>query len=259
MKTLVITGGSSGIGLATAELFASRGWQVFSLSRHGADRPGIRHIACDVTDETSVQAAVREVMRHTDRIDTAVSNAGFGISGPVEFTQMDDARRQFDVNFFGAVRFVQAVLPVMRAQKGGTILFTSSVAAVLSVPYQSFYSASKAAVNALALALANEVRPFGVRVSCLMPGDVATGFTAARSKSEAGYGVYARAEKAIATMEKDEKGGMAATEMARCLWRMANKRRPAPLYVGGTVYKILCFLDRLLPKRIVNWIEGLLY
>ena len=262
MKTLVITGGSSGIGLAAARLFASNGWQVFSLSRHcagTADETGITHVTCDVTDGESVEHAVAQVLRQTDHIDVAISNAGFGISGPVEFTSIDDAQRQFDVNFFGAVRFVKAVLPVLRKQQGGSIIFTSSVAAVLSVPYQSFYSASKAAVNALALALANEVRPFGIHVSCLMPGDVATGFTAARDKSSSGYEVYRRAEKAIVTMEKDEQGGMKPAQMAELLWKIANKRHPAPLYVGGAIYKIFCFLDRLLPKRTVNWIEGQMY
>ncbi len=262
MKTLVITGGSSGIGLAAALLFAERGWQVFSLSRRKADIPDglpVTHISCDVTDSGSVTRAVARVLEMTPHIDVVVSNAGFGISGPVEFTSLEDAQRQFDVNFFGAVRFVQAVLPALRQQQGGTIIFTSSVAAQLSVPYQSFYSASKAALNALALALANEVRAFGIHVSCLMPGDVATGFTAARDKSSCGDDVYLRAGQAVEAMEKDERNGMKPRQMAECLWKISNKRNPAPLYVGGGLYRLLCFLDRLLPKRLVNWIEGRMY
>jgi NAD(P)-dependent dehydrogenase (short-subunit alcohol dehydrogenase family) len=262
MKTLVITGGSSGIGLAAVILFAERGWQVFSLSRHKADIPAglpVTHIDCDVTDSVSVNRAVSRVLELAPHIDVVVSNAGFGISGPVEFTSLEDAQRQFDVNFFGAVRFVQAVLPALRKQQSGTIIFTSSVAAQLSVPYQSFYSASKAAVNALALALANEVRTFGIHVSCLMPGDVATGFTAARDKSVCGGDVYLRAWQAVEAMEKDERNGMKPEQMARILWTIANKRNPAPFYVGGGVYRLLCFPDRLLPKRFVNWIEWRLY
>lgn len=259
MPTLVLTGGSCGIGLATARLFAERGWQVFELSRHGESQAGVVHIACDVTSRQAVFDAVAEVMQHTDRIDVALSNAGMGISGPVEFTTEEDMHRQMEVNFFGAVNFAQAVLPVLRNQAGGCLIFTSSVAALLSVPYQSFYSASKAALNALALALQNEVRPFGIRVACLLPGDVATGFTAARNKSEAGYGVYERARRAIITMEKDEQGGMRPEAMARIIWRIAHKRHPAPFYIGGFLYKIFCLLDRLLPKRVVNRIEGMMY
>ena len=154
MPILIISGGSSGIGKATASLFAERGWRVFELSRHGQSQDGITHIDCDVTSEQSCQAAVAQVLKQTDRIDVVISNAGFGISGAVEFTDIKEAERQMDVNFLGAVRLTQAVLPQLRQQRGGRIIYTSSVAAVLAVPYQSFYSASKAAINALALALA---------------------------------------------------------------------------------------------------------
>lgn len=259
MKTLVISGGSSGIGKATASLFAERGWCVFELSRHGKSHDGIIHVDCDVCDSDSTRNAIAQVMQQTDRIDVVISNAGFGISGPVEFTDIQDAERQMDVNFMGAVRFTQAVLPQLRKQRSGRIIYTSSVAAVLAVPYQSFYSASKAAINALALALANEVREFGIYVSVMMPGDVSTGFTDARHKSSAGEEVYSGANKAVTTMEKDERGGMSPMQMARQFYRIATCRSPKPQYVGGFSYRVLCFLDRILPKRLVNWIEYKVY
>ncbi len=258
-RTLLLTGGSGGIGKATAGLFASRGWQVYELSRHGSSYAGVTHITCDVSSSEQVRNAVDEVMQLTDHIDVVISNAGMGISGPVEFTPVEEAKRQFDVNFFGALSLVQAVLPVLRRQMYGRIIFTSSVAAVLSVPYQSMYSASKAALNAMALALANEVRSYHIQVSCLMPGDVATGFTSARAKGTEGADVYPRAEQAVAAMEKDEQNGMSAEKMATALWRIAISRFPAPLNVGGWQYKIFCFLDRILPKRVVNRIEGMMY
>lgn len=259
MKTLLITGGSSGIGLATVQLFAGRGWNVIELSRHGIDQTNVQHIDCDVTDEHNVRVAVQEALKLTDHIDVVIANAGYGISGTVEFTPVEDVRHQFDVNFYGALHLAQAVLPQLRKQHHGTLIFTSSVAATLSVPYQAFYSATKAAINAMALALQNEVRDYGIHVSVLMPGDVATGFTAARTKDESGEDIYPHARKAVATMEQDEQNGMSPTEMAKDYWCIANKRNPAPQYVGGTPYKILCFLDRLLPKRFVNWIEWKVY
>lgn len=258
-KVLLLTGGSSGIGKATVELFAGRGWKVFELSRHGQSHDGIVHVDCDVCDEQSTAAAVAAVMQQTDHLDVVISNAGYGISGAVEFTEMADAKRQFDVNFFGALAITKQVLPIMRAQKGGRIIYTSSVAAVLPVPYQSFYSASKAAINAMALSLQNEVRAFGIRVSVLMPGDVSTGFTDARAKSEAGNTVYTHASHAVESMERDERNGMSPLKMARCFYRIASTKYPAPLYVGGWLYGMLCLIDRLLPKRVVNWIEGKLY
>jgi len=258
-KVLVISGGSSGIGKATASLFAERGWRVFELSRHGASHDGITHVDCDVCDEQSTRTAISEVLKQTETIDVVISNAGFGISGPVEFTDIKEVEHQMDVNFLGAVRFTQAVLPQLRQQRHGRIIYTSSVAAILSVPYQSFYSASKAAINALALALANEVKNFGISVSVMMPGDVSTGFTDAREKSRAGEEVYTRANKAITTMERDERAGMEPRQMARLFYHIATCRSPRPQYVGGFGYRVLCFLERLLPKRFVNWIEYEVY
>lgn len=259
MKTLLLTGGSSGIGKATAELFAAHGWRVFELSRHGQSSERITHVDCDVTSEDSVHTAVETVLSEVDTLDVVISNAGYGISGAIEYTKIADAQSQFDVNFFGALRLVQAVLPQLRKQHRGHIIFTSSVAAVLSIPYQSFYSASKAAINSLALALQNEVRPFGIRVAVLMPGDVATGFTQAREKSEVGNQVYERMHNAVSAMERDEKSGMTPEQMARDFYRIAMNAFPKPQHVGGFKYKIFCFLDRVLPKRTVNWIVGLLY
>lgn len=259
MKTVVITGGSSGIGRAAATMFAERGWQVFEWSRSGQSTEQVTHITCDVTNPDETRQAARQVIDKAGQIDVLISNAGFGISGAVEFTTPEDAHRQMEVNFFGALNSVQAVLPYMRERKAGRIVFTSSVAAILSIPYQSFYSASKAAINALALALQNEVREHGIYVSVLMPGDVSTGFTAARKKSEAGMEAYGHIHQAVAAMERDEQGGMSPQKMARDLYRIATSRCPAPQYVGGASYKILCFLNRLLPKRLVNWIVWKVY
>ena len=250
-QTLLITGASSGIGKATAQLFAERGYQVFDLSRRGT-------ITCDVTDEASVQSAVEEVMRRTDHIDVLILNAGFGISGPTECTPIADVRRQMDVNFTGAVAVVQQVLPHMRQRRQGRIIFTSSVAAILPIPYQSFYSASKAAVNAFALALQNEVRDYGICVSVLMPGDVQTGFTAARKKVQLSTS-YPHAEQAVATMERDEQRGLPPKAMARCIYRIATARHPRPQYIGGAEYHLFAFLHWLLPQRLVNYIVGRLY
>lgn len=262
MQVVVITGGSSGIGRATAALFARKGWRVYELSRHERTQAdGVKHIGCDVTDETQCRNAIQEVLGKEERIDVLISNAGYGISGPIEFTATADAKAMFDVNFFGALNITKAVLPKMRAQRGGRILFTSSVAAPLSVPFQSFYSASKAALNDLALALQNEVRPFGIRVGVLMPGDVRTGFTDARKKNPDAREnqVYLRAQKAVEAMEKDERNGMQPEQMARLFYRMAT-RRYLPIYtIGGGLYKVFSCLDKLLPKTLVNAIEGMLY
>ncbi|MBO7051430.1 MAG: SDR family oxidoreductase, partial [Prevotella sp.] len=196
MKTMIITGGSSGIGKATAELFAKNGYKVYELSRRNPATPSLAesgeicHIKCDVTDAEACNKAVEQVIAAEGKVDVLISNAGMGISGAVEFTTTEDMRRQMDVNFFGAVNITQAVLPYMRKAKKGNIIFVSSVMAAYGLPFQAFYSASKFAINGFAQALTNEVRPFNVKVAVLMPGDVKTGFTDARKKELEGADAY---------------------------------------------------------------------
>ena len=258
-KIAIVTGASSGIGLATAMLFSERGYAVYGLSRKPYESGSIHHIPTDVTDPKSVQAAVAEVLAKEGRIDVLICNAGFGISGAVEFTLPADAKRQFDVNFFGALSCIQAVLPQMRVQRDGCILCVSSVAAVLAIPFQSFYSAAKAAINALCAALANEVRPYGIRVAALMPGDIKTGFTAAREKSFAGADVYPALPRSVATMERDEQGGMEPSYIAHRLFSLAQKRALKPQYTAGLQYQFFVMLRKLLPYRFINRLVCLLY
>lgn len=259
-RVCLLTGGSSGIGLATAELLATNGFTVYELSRSGRDADGIRHITADVTDASAVRAAVSQVLAAEGRIDLLVCNAGFGISGAVEFTAPADAYAQLNVNFFGALHAIQAVLPSMRAAKAGHIVLVSSVAAPIAIPFQAFYSATKAATNSLALSLRNEVKPFGVQVCAVLPGDVKTGFTAARKKSLAGEDVYGKAlERAVAVMEHDEQNGMPPLLVARAILRAANERRPRALRTVGAQYKIFVVLAKLLPASWTNALVGMIY
>lgn len=168
MKVCVLTGGSSGIGRYTAIELVRRGYTVYALSRRAGDAAGVRYLTADVTNDADIHAAIDTVMRDCGRIDLLVNNAGFGISGAIEFTETEAAMRQFDVNFFGAVRMCRAVLPILRAQNSGRIVNIGSVA---GVPFQAYYSAAKSALCAYTLALANEVRPFGITAVCIQPGD----------------------------------------------------------------------------------------
>lgn len=261
MKIAVITGGSSGIGLAAAALFAEKGNTVYALSRRGGtDSGNLRHLVCDVTDEAQVQRVFGEIFARHGQIDVLVNCAGFGISGAVELTESARAKKQLDVNFFGCFHCCKAALPLMRKAGHGTIINVSSMAAVLSIPFQSFYSASKSAVNALTLALANEVRPFGITVCALMPGDVKTGFTAVREKADDAAGIYGETlARSVATMEHDEQNGMDPQQLARAIWRLSQKKHPKPLSTCGAQYRLFAVLQKLLPAAAVNRIVGSIY
>lgn len=258
-KVAVVTGGTSGIGRATALALKDAGYTVYELSRRAEGVEGLHHISADVTDQQAVNDAAAQIMEAEGHIDVLVNNAGFGISGAIEFTAMDEIRRQFDVNLFGTVRCIQAVLPAMREARGGCILNLSSVAGVLPIPFQSFYSAVKASVNALTLTLQNELRPYGVRVAAMLPGDVKTGFTAAREKNCKGAEVYPALLRSVSTMEHDEQNGMSPARIADRLYRISRKRNPKGLYSCGIQYQACLLLGKLLPVRLYNWILAKMY
>lgn len=259
-KVAIVTGGSSGIGRCTAEALRDRGCTVYEFSRHDGNVAGVTHVAVDVTDVEGVAAAVDSVVRRSGGVDILVNCAGFGISGAVEFTEARDARRQMEVNFFGMTNVVQQVLPLMREAGKGRIVNISSVAAVADIPFQTYYSASKAAINSYTCALANEVRPFGVTVAAVMPGDISTGFTDARKKSAVGDDIYeGRISRSVAGMEQDERRGMSPQKAGRRICAVALKRRVKPLYAIGFGYQCICVLCKALPCRLRNWVVGLLY
>ena len=258
-EVVIITGGTSGIGRATADRLRDMGYAVYEFSRRASDAPN--HVRVDVTDAAAVKAAVDAVFAETGRIDILINNAGFGISGAMEFTDAADAHRLMEVNLFGMDNAIRAALPYMRRAGRGRIVNISSVAGVFAIPFQAWYSISKAGVRALTMALANEVAPYGVQVTSVLPGDIKTGFTAARKKSALGDDQYGgRIARSVQRMEKDEQTGMAPEAAAKTIVRVATKKGGVkPYYTIGLSYKCLVFLDRLLPCGLVRRLLYLLY
>ncbi len=257
-KVVVVTGATAGIGRAAAAMFKARGAKVVCLARRRSEE--FDSIQTDVTDRDAVNAAVSEIVKKYGRIDVLVNNAGMGISGAAEDTDQAAVRKIFELNFFGALNMVQAVVPVMRSQGGGSIVNVSSVAAELAIPFQSFYSATKAALSSLSAALRNELRPFGIKVTAVLPGDVKTDFTASREKNAADDPAYGdRIAKSVAVMERDERNGMSPDVIAKLIVRGALEKNPPVSRVGGAKYVLLVRLAHMLPKRLVSYILGKLY
>lgn len=259
-KVVIVTGGNSGIGLSTARHLKKSGCVVYDFSRRDIFTDGVIHIYTDVTDEENVKASVSRVIGEQGKVDIVINCAGFGISGAVEFTELSDAKKQFDVNFFGTVNVNRAVIPYMRENGGGRIINISSVAAVANIPFQTYYSASKAAIESYTQCLANEIKNFGISVTAIQPGDISTGFTDARKKSFEGDDIYeGRISSSVSGMEKDELKGMSPEFAGKYICKVALQKKVKPLYAIGSVYKFLAVLCKIFPSGIRNAIVGMLY
>ena len=259
-KVAVVTGASSGIGRCTAIALRDMGCKVYDLSRRNIPIENVKHIKTDITIESDVNAAVQTIIAAEGKVDILVNCAGFGISGAVEFTTTEEAKKQFEVNFFGAVTVTRAFLPYMREQGSGRIVNVSSVAAVAHIPFQTYYSASKAAIESYTSCLDNEVKAFGIRATAVEPGDICTEFTSAREKSFLGDDIYGgRISKSVAGMEKDEAKGMSPEVAGRYIAKVALRKKVKPVCAIGTTYKILSVLCKTFPCSFRNWVVGMMY
>ncbi len=251
-KVILVTGGSSGLGWAMCQRLAALGHQVVGTGRKPDKSPaGWQLITMDVTDEISVKRAVDEVMARHKRIDVLVNNAGTGIQGAVE--DIDDAlaKQLFEANFFGLHRVCRAVLPHMRAQKSGLIINISSIAANFGLPYRAFYSASKAAVDRYGEALCIEVKPFGVQVVTVQPGEFNTNIPNARLRPAQVSEPYKKGyDRAMEILGGSMHYSRDPDELAVVVAKIIATPRPKSLYrVAKGVQKFSVLLKKLLPGR----------
>ncbi len=250
-KVIVITGGSSGIGLAIAQQLVEKGYLIYSLSREKPSDDRLKFIACNVAERDSVYFALTTVIDEVGKIDGIINSAGIGISGAVEREPAEDIERILDVNLLGTINVCACALPFLRETKG-FIINISSIAADFPLPFQALYTATKAGVKEFSLALRNEMRPLGVRVSCLMPGDVKTNFTKNRTKAEPEHDeIYGeRNKRSVMRMEQDETNGMSAHEIAAATCKVIEKKNMPATFTVGAKYKLFRFLKRIVPESL---------
>ncbi len=171
---VLITGASSGIGLAIANHLSKIGFTVYGGSRTAPESDKFHVLKLDVTNDESVFQAIESIVKKEGRIDVLINNAGIGSAGAIEKTPMPDIRKSFDVNFYGVVRMTQAVLPYMRKHQFGRIINMSTLGSAIGLPYRSFYSASKGAIDLFTEALRLEVAKYGILSCTIHPGEVRT-------------------------------------------------------------------------------------
>ncbi len=258
-QVVVITGASSGIGLAAAELFAKKGNTVYGIAKDACQSSLFCSYLCDVTDRTAMEQVLQDVYQKEGRIDVLVNNAGMGISGAIEYLTEQDFDKIFGVNVKGVVLTSSLAIPYLRETKG-KIINTSSVASVVPIPYQACYSATKSAIESFSFALAQELKPQGIKVSCVRPGDTKTGFTQNRVKTEVENEVYGKKiTNSVKKMERDETHGKSPVTVAKVMYKIAKRKNPPPVCTVGFGYKCICVLAKFLPQRLLNFIVGKLY
>ena len=258
-RVAVVTGASRGIGQAVAQALLQAGYTVYTLCRSKPALEGMVYLPCDLSDSAQIDACFEEIFLREARIDLLVNNAGMGIAGPLETCANDDAAYLMQINVHACMHCCARALPAMRQQGQGRIVFISSLAAKFPIPFQAYYSASKAAIQVLAEALRMEVRPFGVEVATLCLGDVHTGFTDHRRKGQEDAVYGARMAHSVAKMEHDERNGLPPQTVARALMRMLKRRRLPQCRVVGLQYWLFWMLERLLPRRCVLAIVQRMY
>lgn len=253
-KVAIITGATCGIGLATARLFIEKGYKVYGIARRPYDGEDFICFSADICDYEKIDGIFKQIYETEGRIDLLVNNAGFGIAGAIEEASAERIEQIVNVNLTAQCVLCSKIIPYLK-HTCGRIINLSSVGGIMPLPYQAMYSATKAGVEVFSRALANELKPYKIKVCAVLPGDTKTGFTQARVCE----GENARAKKSIAKMAKDEQGGKSPVSVAKVIYKLAKRKHP-PLRVSvGMVSKTEVFLSRIVSVKFLNWAISKLY
>ncbi len=254
-KVVLITGASSGIGKSIAEYLFEKGMTVYGTSRNPkkGEVNGVKMLELDVTNVPSIEKAVTDIITNEGVLDVLINNAGMGITGPVEDTPTDEMRKVFDTNFFGAIDVMKAVLPQMRKQQKGLIINVTSIAGYMGLPFRGLYSATKGALELITESTRMEVKPFGIDIANVAPGDFATNIAAGRYHTPV-FEDSAYKEKYaenLALMDADVDGGMSPEVMANAVYKIIQTTKPKGHYkVGAFMEKFSIVLKRMLPDKL---------
>jgi len=255
-RIVVITGGTSGIGLALKELFEKNGDTVltFSLDENGSQN----HYTGSVSHEIKVKQVSNDIHERFGTIDTLINNAGIGMSAITELAPMEDIRNVMDINFFGTLYCTRAALPHMNS--GARIINMSSAMALFPVPFRSIYGSAKAAVLNLSQSMRMELAPLGIDVIAICPGDTKTNFTKSRLKDFTTTERYGdRLETATLSSDAREEKRMTGHYVAEQIFKIINKKKTKPFYIIGGKYKLLYALTKVTPKSWLLSITNKLY
>lgn len=249
-KVIVITGSSSGIGETLANYFVEKGHTVYGLSRSRQDKILFHHIATDVTVKENVIQSVQQIINEAGRIDVLINNAGVGMLGAIEDVTKEDLDKLLNVNIFGVIYTMQAVLPLMRLQKQGHILNVSSIASNHGLPFRGFYSASKSAIDRITESVRLENRNTGIEITTLNFGDIQTPIAESRIHSTVSGFYKSKYEKLIQTIDEEVEKGMRPEKLIPVINRLINSRNLKPHYhIGKGMQTFSVTLKRVIGQR----------
>lgn len=266
---VLVTGTGSGIGEAVARRLARAGHRVIGTVRDAGRAEALSAEArqaglplefkpLDLVSAESIDELAQWLLAGGG-VDALVNNAGCGVFGPIEVVEAAEVQRQFAANLLGPIELTRRLLPVLRERRG-RIVWIGSLAGRQSLPFQAHYSATKAAMAAISDALRMELAPLGVAVTCVEPGDVATGFTAARRVCRTSDPAYAaRLEASLRAVEAEERGGVAPEVVARAVERVLASRRPPSRVAVGRFAGVACVFLRLAPHSLAQWVVRRIY
>lgn len=250
-KVIFITGASSGLGLAVAT-YLSKDYIVYGGSRNIKDQHPFCTIQIDVSQESSIQRAIMAIIEKEGRIDVLINNAGLGLIGPTEYLSISDVMKIMDINVFGALRTIQAVLPFMREQKSGLIINISSIASENGLPFRAAYSASKASLDRITEALRMELVPYGVQACYLQPGGFNTEINDNRITTELKGSAFKESwERCHEIIRNSVSLGLPPSILGPIIEKIIKSKRVKRCYrVGKPLEKISVLLKRLLPDHM---------
>ena len=254
MKIILITGASTGIGKAIGEFLHHKGFTVYGTSRNPEKiiNSVFPLIALDVRSVESIQTAIAKVIASSGRIDVLINNAGVGILGPLEEIPTAEIRNNFETNLFGPIEVMKASLPHMRAQKSGLIINITSIAGYMGLPYRAVYSASKGALEYVTEALRMEVKPFGIEITNVAPGEFATNIAAHRYHVPVSFSsAYSNYERIVNVINSQVGGGVDPMKMGEAIFKIINTPKPKVHYkIGPFMSRFSIVLKRVLPDKM---------
>lgn len=258
-KTVLISGASSGIGKEIANTMYQDGYTVIGLSRKKPQDISYNYYECDLSSKESIISTTTQIKKDYPKIDILINCAGVGTGGAIEEVSYEDLKWVYEVNLFGTIELIKGVLPTLRNNKA-KIINIGSVAGAITIPYQTSYSMSKSSLNILTEGLRIELKKFDIDVCNVMPGDTKTDFSNNRKtilKKDSPY--YEDVKRSIAKMEKDEQNGVPPSKVVKVVYKAIKRKRMPSQMVVGFDYKVLVFLSRILPKRLVEVIIKKMY